>query len=85
MTSTVSCSYDHVPSALTVTAIVQLSVRNAYSRNGTEMIPLVSEPRTACSVNDFAPAAAFPVYIATWPRGIASVRVRFPVAGSHSQ
>ena len=48
-------------------------------------MPFTVEPRTASSRNDFASAAAWPTAIAVCPRGIDSVWITVPVAGSHSQ
>ena len=49
------------------------------------MMPFVSDPRSAFTVIVLSPGLATPVAIATCARGIASVCVIRPVAGSQSQ
>jgi len=61
------------------------TVLNAYSRNGFEQIPFVAAPRVATSSKAMASFGARPNAMAICPRGIASVWIRAPVAGSHSQ
>ena len=47
------------------------SVRKFSCRKGPETIPAVGEPRVALTVNRRADAAAVPMAIATWARGMA--------------
>jgi hypothetical protein len=61
------------------------SVLNAWSRNAIEQVPFVGEPNSQCASKRRAPGAALPVAIAICPRGIVSVRMTAPVAGSQSQ
>ena len=58
---------------------------NERSKNGFEMMPFVSEPRTAFTVNSFASAGALPTAIKVWPRGMLPVNKILPVSGSHNQ
>lgn len=66
-----------------VTVMSYETVLNAYSRNGTERMPLVTLPRAAESLKVCAPGAALPNAIGHCPRGMVSVRTTLPVAGSH--
>ena len=59
------------PSSWNFTVISKLSVVNERSKNGLEIIPFVSEPRTAFTVNSFASAGALPTAINVCPRNAA--------------
>jgi hypothetical protein len=82
---TVSWLYDQVPSAWKTTSMRHSSVVKACSRKGLETMPFTRLPRVAVSSKRSASGSARPLAIAIWPRGMASVCITFPVAGSQSQ
>lgn len=68
-----------------VTVMFHASVVNACSMKGLDTIPFTRLPRSALSVKRVSSALAWPLAMATCPRGMASVCSTVPVAGSQSQ